>query len=1728
MFRSPKTKEKEKELNNNNRDSMSVASTRSASTGNLTKSLSKATMILVGSGPPVYKQLKVAIMEGNEDKAISIYVSKEGAKIPLDKPFPTKKPENIQDTPIHLAAKYALARLLDLFIEYGGNPSLLNGRAETALHSTCLSATYPLKRAELIETILNWQLIRADNFLEKVDINAIDIDGNSALHLAAYYGMVQCLELLIRRGSRLNIINKLNLSPCESADRNGNIAVGTMLELAWLFQPTNELQLATQVYNKFSNETTGGYIFLDSRSIALTGLIDFINHAIRITAESLSETAARAEVLLGQYCWDVKKLKREYVTNADKVLRAAKLKQRPNAKKLGLPERETDTIRVGLQVEDIYCDPSYMKVQTFTVFKDGVKKSYSLQTYDNKVCVFPTGFDPSLRYMDDFNTNPQTSHIKPKKTELCSVCNEMMLESCSIIHYISGNIVEPFRREIRCSSGHKFCFNCWSDHAQTHHSLGCLPCPSADCGEILDLQWAPLILKRSELVNRLLTNRQQNVIKSLELKLCPAPNCGLLVRVLPHNAAKANKTTGAQRVVACANGHAFCLTCAHEAHSPLHCSELTIWQELLRQESKVAVVSNSNASKDKGSSAPKASSLFVSPPTSKRCPSCDAVIHKDEACNVVTCLQCSKKLCWTCMKEWSTHNIEGGNTMFYCNQFIEKLPKKLGSALSNKENGAGEEKVDDVAVIQKKQKLTRQNKIFHYFTRYMTHMLSAKLERDARKKNCIRILEGLRASQEGNLTWLRISMPNPLYEKSDDEYNLLPSIGTKEDALIADYQIQPDDSIEFLADAFDELEKSRVLLRWSYPFALFEFDDSKIIGKGKKASPNRTPQRLESFKVDYGILQASLEYNTELLSNFVAWKRIRATKQEISITTLTVRNKRIEFEKLIQEYLTPANMLGDELALLPAEESKKDVISVVSQPSNHSIHSQVSPSLVNNGVLSNNANMNQKAYRGGSNLSMFFAPNAVDTSTNTASPAQPPSSASSYTNTHLNSNRSTHSVLPPPAPVVNQHSMIPEPIEIVNVEQRIIAPKKEPDEEALEHAILLSKQEEEYGINMYDSLTPADEPLIAEYMDQGFTREESILIIYEEKFGKVSIQSRDIIPSLPSTIKSGGFHPMQDDPEVKTLMTRGYTKEQAIEIVMKKNQRRNPQGRGAGHGVGAGAPIPPNAAALFANPHTSEEDAVRSLVACGYTRDQAVAMFRESRGRDQRFIADDSYRRSELLAANEVQLNEPAVASWIARGYTREQAVHQVSLEQQHQRGASGRSHTNGAGLPPTAVYPPNASHGLQHGISNNNINRTLTNYDEDEIASMLARGFTREQAMQLTHRKVNLSVDTFDARTSDGFDGQLGNNYSNQHSSIYRASSLATSDPNYSSNYQPFNNNNSAVYPQEHHFPISPNTTGAIAGQRGTGSSGNTPTMPTHPNIFRAGGNPGGLGGNHSQYGINPEMPNYSGSVFETQSIAHSEYVMNPRQAMYDMNALNNYSRPSEANQMERTMLLMQQEAEFGINMYDSLTPADEPEINALIAQGYTYDDAVKMIFDRRYRPYDPKLAPVHSSNHSARYPSDYYNNNDQGTTNSSLQYSNDSNYSGFQEDKRYSRDRNDSRGGFGSSNDLRTASGAQGKKKVFRGSHMLGLSSNSGPLPDEDPYARTLRISQSETTHLPRPVSGIMSNNNGGRQQLKYKASDVKQLEKMGFTKEQAVQALVENDNDLHRAADMLLSLR
>lgn len=117
------------------------------------------------------------------------------------------------------------------------------------------------------------------------------------------------------------------------------------------------------------------------------------------------------------------------------------------------------------------------------------------------------------------------------------------------------------------------------------------------------------------------------------------------------------------------------------------------------------------------------------------------------------------------------------------------------------------------------------------------------------------------------------------------------------------------------------------------------------------------------------------------------------------------------------------------------------------------------------------------------------------------------------------------------------------------------------------------------------------------------------------------------------------------------------------------------------------------------------------------------------------------------------------------------------------------------------------------------------------------------------------------------------------------------------------------------------------------------------------------------------PVQPNPTPSIYRSHSNSISEYagprsVSGPQHAPvgpvtmgmpngYQTNGTNRWFRTRKTPDQEALeigLLLSEQEAEFGINMYDSLTPADDPEIEYLTSQGYSTDEAILIIFERRY----------------------------------------------------------------------------------------------------------------------------------------------------------------------------------
>eukprot|EP01031_Cornospumella_fuschlensis_P032405 gene32405-39187_t len=751
------------------------------------KTFTKAANILTGTGQPIHKQLKSAITEGNEDKAIALYMSKEGSKIYPSKPFPTKKEGSSSDTPMHLAARHVMMKLFKMFIEYGGNPGALNSRYENCAHAVCMLTSFPSKRGEIIDTIFDWRGTKADNSVDLVFIDQLDLDKNTALHYAAYTGLLPCIQKLILRGASLDLLNVHDLSCPDMSDKGGHIEIGTMLELAWLFQTDNAHQEAVHSFTKHARNNLAGAVLVDSSSVPLTGFIDFMNQAIQAASESLKETPSRSETLLNNYGWDIKALKKDYTVQNEKVLISANL--RPRAV-LHEEVVKPSLIDVGISVEEVYIDPSYKTVASFTIKRDTKQIAYTFHHFDDKATVLPLDYDPNAK-LDNGSKISAQSHINPRPTEACTLCGQGMLEAASVHNFLTGTIVEPQKRELPCGSGHKFCISCWSDHVQgllkRDPNLAYMKCPADRCGEVLDIQWAPVILKRSDLVNRLVAQRQRQVIESLCLRWCPVQGCGLLVHIpdlnasnnapaaspLNRSASFLGSPVGLYRSASfiaspvqpnsqsalcqpcqppkaaiCGNGHAFCLVCNREAHSPCKCTDVAVWHDLLREES---------SSNDRTRNA--LATMLMYNAVSKKCPVCSTSIAKDAGCNIVYCSNCQEKYCWMCMQAWSSHSNSAGNVL-YCNRYMEEDSRP-------KHDGSIEEKSEDVAADSRKWRMQRFNRLLHYNSRFMNHGNSYKFESEVRKIAEERVYNGLVASYDGELVWLQASrVPNPLEGKA--------------------------------------------------------------------------------------------------------------------------------------------------------------------------------------------------------------------------------------------------------------------------------------------------------------------------------------------------------------------------------------------------------------------------------------------------------------------------------------------------------------------------------------------------------------------------------------------------------------------------------------------------------------------------------------------------------------------------------------------------------------------------------------------------------------------------------------------------------------------------------------------------------------------------------------------------------------------------------------------------
>jgi len=304
-------------------------------------------------------------------------------------------------------------------------------------------------------------------------------------------------------------------------------------------------------------------------------------------------------------------------------------------------------MNTGLTLNELYVDPNYLDIMSsaFAVFREGKKHLYNLKVSDGVASLQQVD-----RTVSHLSCASDESVDDPKSTHPCTLCNELMYESASPQQHISSSITTKCRlsnvnhRELHCPSGHVFCFSCWRDRLQTQllgdNNMGLLFCLSSNCGESLDLQWAPALFNTPDLMEKFNLQRQNCVASCLHLKRCPRNGCTLFVNIpdispefsLDSNtnndtrtASNPNSTQIKKYIpltATCQNGHKLCLSCFGEGHSPLYCTDVSIWKEYCTKQ-RLSLAGNSSL----------VSLLNTVVSKQTKCPFCGIENKKVDGCN---------------------------------------------------------------------------------------------------------------------------------------------------------------------------------------------------------------------------------------------------------------------------------------------------------------------------------------------------------------------------------------------------------------------------------------------------------------------------------------------------------------------------------------------------------------------------------------------------------------------------------------------------------------------------------------------------------------------------------------------------------------------------------------------------------------------------------------------------------------------------------------------------------------------------------------------------------------------------------------------------------------------------------------------------------------------------------------------------------------------------------------
>lgn len=432
-------------------------------------------------------------------------------------------------------------------------------------------------RCAILTRIMTWEGLARDgdpSSMYSVSINAVDADGNAAVHLAAASGLLECVHALVKAGAIISLVNRDQQTCCELADgddgfgdrpaRVGNKALADALEAALVFQPVDDSMVAFQAAmtaagqvigqlsvsflsnlpqksssnanmhtrthahmhihmqgELFPFERTEAMLVLDTTALDDAGVGAWTRARVSAVARATGLARARAEAFLAAHQWDEAAATHAFAADPEAALKAA---------------------HMGPVVPVAYVHGA-----------DGAKGG-----------------------------------------DTCSICGDAMAAPAPAAAVRAGEVTNGEHVALSCAAGHVFCLECVGMFVGIHVREGTgvsVACPGYQCAEQLAPEWTDLVLgDDTDLALRLARQRAARVVDCCgALRKCNGTDCGFVLCGIAggsgggggggggHDATNEVSITSMPRTAFCPTNHAFCVLCSQPAHSPARCDDAAQW-----------------------------------------------------------------------------------------------------------------------------------------------------------------------------------------------------------------------------------------------------------------------------------------------------------------------------------------------------------------------------------------------------------------------------------------------------------------------------------------------------------------------------------------------------------------------------------------------------------------------------------------------------------------------------------------------------------------------------------------------------------------------------------------------------------------------------------------------------------------------------------------------------------------------------------------------------------------------------------------------------------------------------------------------------------------------------------------------------------------------------------------------------------------------------------------------